>query len=208
MHIALVRAAAVAVLLSPGFLAVGCGSDSTKSGPTTPTQSTASGASSTTTAQASGGECPAATAVNVSSTNGGYPDGINWSTVYAAADRPLAGLGGDGRAVVVYIGTTKRPLADLKDRKIELAADEAFLKLEFTNGAQNAGEGDYTTSSDRKDPNTFDLSIRVTGRTTVQMSQAKGKAQLVTDGNRVCGNFDIADKWTSASGTFVAEVAT
>lgn len=212
MHPALLRVAAVPLIALPSFIAAGCSSNSTEPAATTQTQTQATSANepspaTTTTAQASGGECPASTEVTVSSTNGAYPDGLNWSTVYAVADRPLAGMGGDGRAVVVYIGTTDRPLSEFSDRKIELNADEAFLKVSFTNGAQNAGSGDYSTAANRKDPNTFDLSIRVAGRKTVSLSQPNGEAQLVDNSNTVCGNFEIADKWTKASGTFVADVA-
>ena len=154
--------------------------------------------------------CPEESSVTVDSTNGGYPGGIDWSNVYAVAERPYAGLGGDGRAVVVYLSTTDRPLTELNDRKIELAPAEGFLELTFTNGEQDAGTGDYATSVDTTAPDrlNLDVHVHVTGRTTVNVdsSTATGQAQLTDSGDAVCGAFEIADKHTSASGVFVAAV--
>ncbi|WP_246540817.1 hypothetical protein [Mycobacterium spongiae] len=191
------------------MIAAGCGSNSTEPAATSQSQTTSDESSPTTaTGDVEGFDCPTETAVTVSSTNGAYPDGLDWSTVYAVADRPLAGLGGDGRAVVVYIGTSERPLSELTDPKTELNPDEAFLKLTFTDGARSADSGNYSTAANPSDPNTVDLSIRVTGRTTVQLSQPTGEAQLVNNTNAVCGTFTLADQWTEASGAFLADIST
>ncbi|MFV0495333.1 hypothetical protein [Mycobacterium sp.] len=208
MRSVLTRAATAALLLIPGAAAVGCGSDEPSS-PGSSTAQTTSGQSSTSaTAQAGGGDCPASPSATVESTNGGYPDDLNWSTVYSVAKRQIAGLGGDGRSIVVFISTTNRPVSELSSRKLELAPGEAALRLKFTNGSQNAESGDYTASPRAKDPNNVKLAIKVTDRTTVQLSNPKGTARLVVDGNRVCGTFSIADKWTTASGDFVADLST
>lgn len=197
------------------MLVAGCGGESAEqvstSSPDPTAQSTQTGESSAPPGPAEPpieSPCPEASAVTVTSTNGGYPGGIDWSNVYAVAERPYAGLGGDGRAVVVYLSTTDRPLAELTDRKIELAPEEGFLELTFTNGEQDAGTGDYTTSVDTAAPNRLNLDVHVTGRTTVNVDSntATGEAQLTDSGDTVCGAFEIADKHTSASGVFVAAV--
>lgn len=209
------RAGVVGVALLSVLLA-GCGgSESAEESPApssaAPSESSAADETTTQTSTpdaGADGECPAETAVTVTSTNGGYPGGIDWGTTYAVAERPYAGRGGDGRAVKVYIGTTERPLADFTNSRTELAADEAFLELIFTNGENDAGSGDYTTSVEGAAPNRLDLELHVTNRTTVQLDshRAVGEAQLTDSGSQVCGSFTIEDKWTSATGTFVAAV--
>ena len=144
----------------------------------------------------------------MTSKNGGYPGGIDWSTVYAVAERTLAGLGEDGMAVVVYIGTTERSVDELSDSSVSLAADEGFLRLGFTNGVEDAESGDYAPRPDQAEPNTVTPGIRVTGGTTVQLDafDTIGEATLIAAGDQVCGTFEFADDFTSASGTFVADL--
>lgn len=200
-------------IVMTALLVAGCGAETAE--PTMPssdeprtTQAAEGSATSSPSDQPIESPCPEDSSVTVSSTNGGYPGGIDWSQVYAVAERPIAGLGGDGHAVVVYLSTTERPLPELTDRKIELAPSEGFLELTFTNGEQDAGTGDYTTSVDTAARNRLNLDIHVADRTTVNIDShsATGEAQLTDSGDAVCGAFEIADKWTAASGTFVAAV--
>lgn len=212
-RIAIAGAALMALLVA------GCGSaeDSSSSTSESTSEATSEATSASESPSQAGtpeatadGECPSTTEVTVTSTNGGYPGGIDWATTYAVAERPYAGLGGDGRAVKVYISTAQRPLAELTDRHTELAPDEGFLELTFTNGEQDALGGDYATSVETGAPNRLDLGVHVTNGTTVQLDSnlATGEAQLTESGGQVCGSFTIADKWTSAGGTFVAAVET
>lgn len=197
-----------------GLMTAGCGSESTE--PTTQTEETPATVAEETSpqtpaGQAAGGDCPTETAVTVTSTNGGYEQGLDWSGVQAVAERRAAGLGGDGTAVVVYISNHERAVSELSDRKVRLEPGEAFLKLNFTNGAQDAEAGDYTPSADPRDhPNAVELRVWVTGASTnktVSLADATGDAQLAQAGDKVCGTFDLSDKWTQASGTFVADMA-
>lgn len=211
-NVSSVRVGVTGVALMALLLA-GCGSKSSEqsSSSTMSGTSPAESPSQTSTPEATAnGECPADTAVTVTSTNGAYPGGIDWSTVHAVAERPYAGLGGDGRAVKVYISTTPRPLAELTDRHTELAPDEGFVELIFTNGEEDAVGGDYTTSVETGAPNRVNLEVHVTDRTTVQVDANKstGEATLTESGQQVCGTFTIADNHTSASGSFVAPVET
>jgi len=156
--------------------------------------------------------CPDVSRLTVRSTNGAYPKAPpDWSAVKSVlAERTLAGLGGDSTAIVVYLANASLSLAQMKDGGLDLPASDAFVRIAFTNGAGHASAGRYRPSPEYAAEMRVDAGVKVTGRTTVQLSAYKteGSAEITElTADRVCGVLELKDPWTSISGSFTAALS-
>ncbi len=157
-----------------------------------------------TVAQASG-ECPAATSVNVESTNGAYKDRmpISWDKIGSQSAYITNSTNNTG--VFIYIANFETS-ENLKD--VSLSDGQALIQFTLT----VKGQGDPVPISVGKYnvrewvDNYVSTGIRLTGGTTVTVSSAdttNGDFEItsVTD-TEICGKFNIDEKWTKMTGEF------
>ncbi len=153
-------------------------------------------------------KCPGKTAVKVESKNGAYPKGpMDWSDIKSsAAYMPLAMLGGDSKALIVFISNADITFDMMKaGTKTALQPGQAFLRLSFTNGQQNAGAGVYKPDPDYAASMRFDADIHIEGKTAIQFNSYKseGEAEIISiENGKACGRFKLKDPWSDISGEF------
>ncbi len=157
--------------------------------------------------------CPEVSTVSVQSTNGGYPkEPIDWSSVKSsAAEWSFAGLGGDSKALTVYLSNyTFTPEQLLSYNSLDLQPGQGILILYFTNGQKDAAKGQYLISPKFDNPMRISAGIYVQGKVKVQFDDYKteGSAEIteLTTG-KLCGKFSLKDPWSNISGSFTAPVA-
>ncbi|MHB8883243.1 MAG: hypothetical protein ACYC69_17260 [Thermodesulfovibrionales bacterium] len=155
------------------------------------------------------GKCPEATKVNITSKNGAYPPGLNWSKIQASVatlDKSIGKtaayiyianfpIGGDplharpaeGQGIL-YFGIS---IADQKQKNIQLRTGKYDL-ADYSGTAPMRGQAD----------------IKVRGGSAVQLNtDNKGTFEITSaTGKEICGTFQLKDKWTSLSGEFRAVV--
>ncbi|MBN1298678.1 MAG: hypothetical protein JW997_03210 [Actinobacteria bacterium] len=161
-----------------------------------------------TVAQAAG-ECPAATSVQLESTNGAYSDRmpISWDSI--GAQQAYLSHSTNNTGLFIYIANFETT-ENLKD----VALSEGQAVLQFT--VTVVGEGDPVPVSvgtyNVKEwvDNYVSAGIRLTGGTTVSLSNssidtAEFEITSVSD-TEICGKFSITEKWTKMSGEFKVPV--
>jgi hypothetical protein len=157
--------------------------------------------------------CPEKITMKVASKNGGYPaEPIDWSNIKCAkAIWNFAGLGGDSKALTVYLSNAEFSFDQLKSQSsIELPAGQGIVTLIFANGQKNASVGVYKTTPNYADPFSVIAGIYVKGRVTVQFDSYKttGTAEITElTADKACGKFSLKDNWSDISGSFSAEIA-
>jgi len=155
------------------------------------------------------GECPAATSVQVESTNGAYADRmpIAWDSIGTQSAKLSHST--NNTAVFIYIANFETA-ENLKDA----ALSDGQAVIQFTLAVP--GEGDPVPVSIGKYnvkewvDNYVSIGIRLTGGTTLTVSAGNtetGDFEItsVTD-TEICGKFNIDEKWTKMSGEFKVPV--
>ena len=143
----------------------------------------------------------------VASKNGGYPAGLEFTSVKAAvASYNLAGM--DKSNLAIYLGNTDLDGVNLSAPK--LSAGQGIVKLKLS----RPGQKELTTGT-YKPSGQYDADMRATAEivvangTSVQLNDHKMEGTIqVTEltADSVAGTYDLKDPWSHVSGTFKAKI--
>ena len=149
----------------------------------------------------------AGNSVTVESKNGGYPAGLEFSSVKAAvASYGLAGI--DKSRMTIMLANDDLAGVDLNSPK--LADGQGIVKIMLSRPDQKElTTGTYTPNAKTDADMRADAGIVVAKGTTVQFTAAKTEGtvnitELTVD--RVAGTFDLKDPWSHVSGKFDARI--
>jgi hypothetical protein len=144
----------------------------------------------------------------VSSKNGGYPAGLEFTSVKAAvASYNLGGM--DKSHLAIYLANTD--LAGVNLAAPKLAAGQGIVKLKLSRpGQKELTAGTYKPSGQYDADMRAAADIVVPNGTTVQFNDHKTEGTIeVTEltADSVSGTYDLKDPWSHVSGTFKAKIA-